>query len=79
MKKNQLNKLLIIRDVLSREIHNLENKLIESRIYKMKYKYLEERKQILEDYIKELDNFIIEGKKRIFECDDITTEELPVI
>ena len=73
------NKLLIIRDILSREVYNLENKIIESRVYKMKYKYLEERKQILEDYIKELDNSIIEDKEISFELNDITTKDFPVI
>jgi len=48
------NKLLIVRDVLSREVYNLENKIMESRVYKMKYKYLEERKQILEEFKKRL-------------------------
>ena len=73
------NKLLIVRDVLSREVYNLENKIMESRVYKMKYKYLEERKQILEEFIKKIDISIIEGKTIMFDVINDVEIDLPSI
>ena len=52
--------LLIIRDVISREIYELENKIIQCRISKMKYKYLEDRKETLSKFLTvELDDRIL--------------------
>jgi len=54
MIKNK-TELLIIRDVVSREVYKLENKIMESRINKLKYKYLEYRKEVLLKFLAEMD------------------------
>jgi hypothetical protein len=54
MIKNK-TELLIIRDVVSREVYELENKIMESRINKLKYKYLEDRKEVLVKFLAEMD------------------------
>lgn len=57
--------LLVIRDVISREIYQLENKIMESRIAKIKYKYLEDRKSILIEYLEVLDEELLSTSSNI--------------
>ena len=52
-------KLLVVRDVISREIYELENKIMQSRLSKLKYKYLEERKDILSEFMETIDDELL--------------------
>ena len=70
--------LLVVRDVISREIYELENKIMESRLAKLKYKYLEDKKEILVDFLQRIDNELLfpKTKREIFSEEDI---EMPII
>jgi len=70
--------LLVVRDVISREIYELENKIMESRIAKLKYKYLEDKKEILVEFLQRIDDELLFPKTKIdiFSEEDI---EMPII
>lgn len=59
-------KLLVVRDVISREIYELENKAMESRLAKIKYKYLEDRKDILIEFLATIDEELLAEDNGVF-------------
>jgi len=74
-------KLLIVRDVISREIYQLENKVMESRLSKIKYKFLEDRKDILIEFLVTIDEELLSTD--VIKGDDanlaFSIEEMPII
>jgi hypothetical protein len=75
--KREKRKLLTVRDIISREIYELENKIIESRIAKLKYKYLEERKELLEEFVKSIDDNLLLSRHHYSLVDENTSDEFP--
>ena len=75
------NKLLVVREVISREINDLENKIIECRINKLKYKYLEDRKEILSNYLNDYVDTILLGIKEYKNPNDtdLDNSKIPTI
>jgi len=69
------NKLLVVREVISRELNDLENKIIECRVNKIKYKYLEDRKEILSNYLNDYVDAILLGIKEYKNKDEIKDEK----
>ncbi len=74
-------KLLIVRDVISREIYQLENKVMESRLSKIKYKFLEDRKDILIEFLITIDEELLSTD--VIKGDDVNLDfsiaEMPII